>query len=42
MDGYYEPYREQLDLFVREGMLDTKSRELISFPRNIDELKELL
>ena len=42
MDGYYEPYREQLDLFVREGMLDTKSREQISFPRNIDELKELL
>ena len=42
LDGFYEPYRQQLDLFVEKGMLDSRSRSLIHFPRTIEELEELL
>ena len=42
MDGFYEPYRRQLDLFVEKGMLDKASRELISFPETVEQLKSLL
>ena len=42
MDGFYESYRRQLDLFVEKGMLDKSSRELISFPETVEQLKSLL
>ncbi len=42
MDGFYEPFRTQLDLYVERGFLDEKSRALISFPGTVEELKELL
>ncbi len=42
MDGFYEPFRAQLDLYVERGFLDEKSRRLISFPSTVEELKELL
>ena len=42
MDGFYEPLRLQLDLYVAKGMLDPVSRGLISFPTDIESLKELL
>ena len=42
MDGFYEPFKAQLDLYVRKGMLDAESRALIAFPETLSELKELL
>ncbi len=42
MDGFYEPFRAQLDLYVERGFLDGKSRALISFPDTVEELKKLL
>ena len=42
LDGFYEPFRMQLDLYVEKGMLDEKSRGLISFPRTVEELEALL
>lgn len=42
MDGFYEPFKRQLDLFTGQGMLDKASRELICFPGNMDELNVLL
>ncbi len=42
MDGFYEPLRRQLDLYVERGFLDTESRALISFPETLEELKKLL
>lgn len=42
LDGFYEHFRMQLDHFVEKGMLDEKSRALISFPRTVEELEELL
>ncbi len=42
MNGFYEPLKAQLDLYVAKGMLDTVSRALISFPETIAELEKLL
>lgn len=42
MNGFYEPYKQQLELCVREGMLPRESMALISFPETVEELKELL
>ena len=42
IDGFYEPLKRQLDLYVERGMLDAPSRALIHFPESVDELKELL
>lgn len=42
MNGFYEPFKAQLDLYVKEGMLDGASRELVFFPETIEEVKALL
>lgn len=42
MNGFYEPLKSQLDMYVAEGMLDRASRELIFFPETIAELENLL
>lgn len=42
LEGFYEPFREQLDKYVEYGMLDRKSRELISFPKTMEELEDIL
>lgn len=42
MDGFYEPLRQQLDLYMAKGMLDPVSRTLIHFPDSVGALKELL
>lgn len=41
-NGFYNPFKHQLDHCVKEGMLDKASRELISFPETVEELKSLL
>lgn len=42
MDGFYEPFKEQLDLFVRKDFLTAEARALISFPETVEEVKALL
>lgn len=42
MDGFYEPLKALLDHYVTTGMLDTASRELISFPETVEELTRLI
>ena len=42
MDGFYEPLRQQLDLYVEKGMLDPVSRGLIQFPDTVESLIGLL
>ncbi len=39
--GFYDPLCKLLDHMVGQGMLDLRSRSLISFPENITELKAL-
>ena len=38
MDGFYEPLKVLLDHYVSTGMLDSRSRELISFPETVEAL----
>ena len=42
MDGFYEPFKQQLDLYVERGMMDEASRALMHFPEKVEELKNLL
>ena len=42
MDGFYEPFKQQLDLYLEKGMLDADSRALVHFPETVEELTALL
>lgn|SRR5574344_392555 len=42
MDGFYEPYKNQLDLFVEKSTLTKEERSLIYFPESVEELTKLL
>ena len=42
MNGFYDPFKLQLDLYVERGMMDTASRALVSFPETVEELVKLL
>ena len=42
LDGFYEPFKKQLDIYVETGMLDRRSREMIAFPETVEELAKLL
>lgn len=42
MNGFYDPFKEQLDRYVERGMMDEASRALMHFPETVDELKKLL
>lgn len=42
MDGFFEPFKAQLDVFVEKGMLDRASRSLVAFPQTLEELEDLL
>ena len=42
MNGFYEPFKQQLDLYVERGMMDADSRALVHFPETVEELKQLL
>lgn len=41
-DGFYEPLKAQLDLFVERGMLEPEFRAQAFFPATIEELEALL
>ena len=38
MDGFFDPFRALLDHYVRTGMLDQPSRDLVRFPSSVEEL----
>ena len=40
--GFWDRLRDLLDFMVEQGMLDSRSRELISFPEDIGQFKTLL
>ena len=42
MDGFYDPFKQQLDRYVERGMMDEASRALMHFPETVEELKGLL
>ena len=42
MNGFYAPFKEQLDRYVERGMMDEASRALMHFPETVEELKGLL
>ena len=42
MDGFYDPFKLQLDLYVERGMMDEDSRALVHFPETVQELEALL
>lgn len=42
MNGFYDPFRQQLDRYVEQGMLDADSRGLVLFPETVEELTGLL
>ena len=42
MNGFYDPFKEQLDRYVERGMMDEASRALMYFPETVEELKKLL
>ena len=41
-NGFYAPLKELLDHYVRTGMLDRDSRNLISFADSVDEILSML
>ncbi|MBO4844594.1 MAG: TIGR00730 family Rossman fold protein [Bacteroidales bacterium] len=40
--GFYDGIRDQLDFLVREGMLEQKTRDIVHFPRTVEEFEKLL
>ena len=42
MNGFYEPFKQQLDLYVERGMMDAASRALVHFPETVGEFETLL
>lgn len=42
MDGFYDPFKQQLDLYQEKGMLDAAARRLVFFPETVEELETLL
>ena len=42
IDGFFNPLIALLDHYVETGMLDSRSRSLISFPQSVAELNDLL
>ena len=42
MNGFYDPFKRQLDLYVERGMMDEASRALMHFPETVEALKQLL
>ena len=41
-DGFYEPLKALLDHYVRTGMMDSASRDMISFPETVAQVETLL
>ena len=42
MDGFYEPFKQQLDLYVERGMMDAASRAMVYFPEAVAEFETFL
>ena len=42
MNGFYDPFKAQLDLYVERGMMDEASRAMVYFPETVEELVSLL
>jgi len=42
MNGFYDPFKQQLDFYVERGMMDAASRALMHFPETVEEIKTLL
>ena len=42
MDGFYDPFKLQLDRYVERGMMDAVSRAMIHFPETVAEFEKLL
>lgn len=42
MEGFYNPLKEQLALYVREGMLPEDSLGLLAFPETVEDVEALL
>ena len=42
MDGFYDPFKLQLDRYVERGMMDAASRAMIHFPETVAEFEKLL
>ena len=42
MDGFYEPFKQQLQLYADRGMLDAASLALVEFPETVEEVIKLL
>ena len=42
MDGFYEPFKQQLDLYVERGMMDAASRAMVYFPETVAEFETFL
>ena len=42
LNGFYDPFKQQLDRYVEQGMMDEASRALMHFPETVEELKKLL
>ena len=42
MDGFYDPFKQQLDRYVERGMMEAATRALIHFPETVEELEKLL
>lgn len=42
LNGFYEPFRAQIDKYVETKMLDAASRDLVAFPETVEELEKLL
>ena len=42
LDGFYEPFKRQLDLYVERGMMEPEIRALAHFPETVAELEKLL
>ena len=40
--GFYDPVKDLMEYYVREGMLDQATRELLHFPCTVEEFKALL
>lgn len=42
LGGFYDPFKKQLDMYVQTGMLDKESRDMVAFPKTVQELIKLL
>ena len=42
MNGFYDPFKAQLDLYVDRGMMDAASRDMVLFPETVEEFEKIL